>query len=581
LVPAGSGCAVLVTSRTRLAALDDADPIRLEPLPGGAAATLFVEIAGLDPSRIDHRSDQNLGSIVASCGGLPLAVRIAAARQRGSGDPHDLVGLAGRLADSTRRLSELDDGERSARSALAASCSDLPSGRRELLALLALQPGPDVCGNSAAWLAGSGPGECDAQLRRLVDESLLSFSSGDRYYMHDLTRAFAVQALVPDVPVATRRRALRRWVTGYLASADAADRLLTPHRFRPPLEPHLAPTAQASFADTTAANAWFTEELPNLVAACRLAAAEGWAAACWQLAYVMRGYLFLSKSWDAWIDTHRIALDAARAAGHEWGEAITASNLGLALVERGHVHAAQEHYRRSLATFRLIGDAVGEAGVLGHQAWVAYCLGNYRSCYDLALAALAICEEQGVRRNAAITMRTLALAESELGRAEDAERRLRTALATFSELDLPLDAAMACNDLGQVRMGCDDPASAVNWYARALRLAESCASPYEQARAFEGLGAAATAQGRWRAADHFRSRALDRYEALNAPEARRLRATVERSRAPGGRTAPSADDPDERRGQLEQLQGQAGLDVEIVLPADGAVGEVLDLPHER
>jgi tetratricopeptide (TPR) repeat protein len=299
--------------------------------------------------------------------------------------------------------------------------------------------------------------------------------------------------------------------------------MLTPHRFRPRIDSHEAPAPPLAFSDAAAATAWFGAEQASLVAVCRLAAAEGWSAACWQLAYALRGYLFLAKAWDAWIQTHRVALDAATGSGDRWAEAVTASNLGLALVERGRLRPAQELYHRSMTIFRRLGDKIGEAGTLGHQAWVAFCLGDVESCYERASAALAIYEAGGVRRNTAITLRTVALAESRLGRSADARLHLEQALDLALELDLPLDAAMACNDLGYVHLDRADLQEARRWYVRGLRLSESCGSDYEQARAYEGLATVAAGVDRPRAAARFRQRALDRYETLNAPEAARLR----------------------------------------------------------
>lgn len=365
--------------------------------------------------------------------------------------------------------------------------------------------------------------------------------------MHELIRTFAVQSLAPQLAEPVRTAALRRLVTDYLASADAADRVLTPHRFRPDLEPHSGPAPQ-TFSDPAEAVAWCAEEQANLVAACRLAGAEDWSVACWQLAYVLRGYFFLAKAWDVWAETHRLALAAARAARDEWAEAATAANLGLALLERGHVRAAQELYHQSLAVHRRIGDAVGEAGVLGHQAWAAYCLRDYRACVELATAALAIYERKGIERNRAITLRTLALAESRLGRSEDAERHLQDALTTFVGLVLPLDAAMVCNALGQIHADRGDEGAARRWYAQAVELGKKCGSRYEQACGYEGLAAIAVGAGRRRVAHRFALRALVRFDALGAPDAGRVRAVFHLRRPPGSglRPAASGDGTDER-----------------------------------
>ena len=424
----------------------------------------------------------------------------------------------------------------------------MPADRRDLLALLAFQPAPEISGMAAAWLAGTAPDDGRRELHRLVDDSLLIPRRADRFALHELTRTFALQRLLPLVPAGQRRAALRRLVTGYLASADAADRVLTPHRYRPELEPHEGPAL--TFPDSAAATAWFTAEQSNLVAICRMAAAEGWPTACWQLAYALRGYLFLAKAWDAWIETHRVALDAARTAGDDWGEAVTGSNLGVALVERGHLRPAQRLYRRSMGIFRRLGDTLGEANTLGHQAWVAYCLGDMTSCYALATAALAIYRVNDAPRNTAITLRTIALAEAELGRDAEAVRHLEEALALAVELDLPLDAAMASNGLAQVHLRRGDLHEARRTYATALELGRTCRSEYEQAHAYDGLATVATRLHLRRTAAEFRQRALQRYDALNAPEAARLRETGQglgrpnrataRTHGVGSRSSPSA-----------------------------------------
>ena len=99
---------------------------------------------------------------------------------------------------------------------------------------------------------------------------------------------------------------------------------------------------------------------------------------------------------------------------------------------------------------------------------------------------------------------------------------------------------MACNGLGEVHAG--DTVAARHWYARALQLGQACGSVYEQARAYEGLGTVASGSGRRRAARRFRLAALDRYEALNAPELERVRADLARAAVPG-------DGADQRGGQ--------------------------------
>jgi DNA-binding SARP family transcriptional activator len=77
LLPASAGCAVLVTSRNPLADLQSARLLQLDLMTDDEAAALFAGIAGM--TRMGTEPDA-ARKILAACGGLPLAIRIAAAR---------------------------------------------------------------------------------------------------------------------------------------------------------------------------------------------------------------------------------------------------------------------------------------------------------------------------------------------------------------------------------------------------------------------------------------------------------------------------------------------------------------------
>ncbi|MGP3914481.1 hypothetical protein [Nonomuraea sp. 10N515B] len=91
LLPSGPGCGVIITSRNRLAGLDGAALIDLGGLPAVASIELLAQIAGHERITIDLDAARH---IVAQCGGLPVALRIAGAR------------LASRRQWSARRLAD-------------------------------------------------------------------------------------------------------------------------------------------------------------------------------------------------------------------------------------------------------------------------------------------------------------------------------------------------------------------------------------------------------------------------------------------------------------------------------------------
>jgi DNA-binding SARP family transcriptional activator len=79
LLPGSGACLVLVTSRRRLKALDDAHAISLDLLAPPDAVTLLRAVAGPDRNPAE---DPLLSEIAELCGHLPLALRIAGALLR-------------------------------------------------------------------------------------------------------------------------------------------------------------------------------------------------------------------------------------------------------------------------------------------------------------------------------------------------------------------------------------------------------------------------------------------------------------------------------------------------------------------
>jgi transcriptional regulator with XRE-family HTH domain len=79
LLPGTAGSLVLITSRRRLAALEDATVISLDSLTPHEAAVLLVRLAGRPGL---HTSDAAVGEINRLCGYLPLAMGMLASKLR-------------------------------------------------------------------------------------------------------------------------------------------------------------------------------------------------------------------------------------------------------------------------------------------------------------------------------------------------------------------------------------------------------------------------------------------------------------------------------------------------------------------
>ncbi len=485
LLPAEPKCRVLITSRSRLSALDDAGHVSLDMLPPAAAVELFTTVTGVPASDTVVR-------VVERCARLPLAIRIAAARLRAH-PAWDITELDRRLGDETARLGELDDGERTLAAAFQLSVRQLSAAESRLFGLLTVHPGTYVDIHAASALCALPPRETDRLLERLHDAHLLLQPEPDRYGFHDLLRAFATEFVQIDEE--DGMNAFRRLTDFAVRSAAQADRRLTPYRFVPEVTFDSETPEPARLDDGEMAMSWFRAEWPGLVALCRAAGERGEHERCWQLAFFLRDFFFVAKLWDPWLDTHRWARVSAEAIGNTWALATTTANLGVAHVDRGDLDAASACYGEALTLFRRIGDGHGESTALAHSGWADHYRGKHAEALRDLRQAQAFYVRDGNLRNAAITGRGIALVLTAMGQAAEAAALAAETLSVFDELGLDLDAAMALNCAGWAWFHTDRRADAASAYQAAVKRAESCGSPYETARAYTGLGNVAAAEG--------------------------------------------------------------------------------------
>ncbi|WP_406177900.1 BTAD domain-containing putative transcriptional regulator [Streptomyces sp. NBC_00996] len=191
LLPAGAGCAVIVTSRSPLTALDGAHRFPLAPLSDEDSAALLRAVSG-------RRNGLDGGHpLVELTGRLPLALRVVAARLAAR---HALTPdmLAGQLAATEGRLHHLEYDDLSVRRSLAVAHDALRASEREAdrdAALALCRIGaldlPAYGAPLLARLLGIAERRAEAALDRLVDVALLEETAYGRYAPHDLVRDFA------------------------------------------------------------------------------------------------------------------------------------------------------------------------------------------------------------------------------------------------------------------------------------------------------------------------------------------------------------------------------------------------------
>jgi DNA-binding SARP family transcriptional activator len=202
LLPGNPACAVIVTSRSRLASLPGATTVGVGALRRPDAVELLTRILG--PDRVGAEM-ADLARLAELCAGEPLALRLAAARL--AARPHWPVSrLVARLSEDRRRLGELSHGGLDLVAAIAPVYGRL-SGPAQLLLHRASLLGTASFGAwTCASMLGAAEEDADDALAELVDAGLLDVErSADgqvRFHLRGLLRTFARWQLATDEPAA-------------------------------------------------------------------------------------------------------------------------------------------------------------------------------------------------------------------------------------------------------------------------------------------------------------------------------------------------------------------------------------------
>ncbi len=196
LLPGSPHCLVLVTSRNDLAGLvarDGAHRIQLDVLSAGKSVALLTHVLGTQRVAAEPGAAAELARL---CGGLPLALRIAAERAAGHPRRVTLAELAAELAVENRCLDALaagEDEETAVRDVISWSYRALAPQSARMFRLLGLHAGPELSTSAAAALANSTTARVRPLLTTLVRGNLLAEVAPDRYRLHELLRIYAAE----------------------------------------------------------------------------------------------------------------------------------------------------------------------------------------------------------------------------------------------------------------------------------------------------------------------------------------------------------------------------------------------------
>ena len=519
LLPGTPGSTVLVTSRRRLAALEDAAVISLDILTQGEAAEMLVRLAG----RLDlQQADTGIGELTRLCGYLPLAIGMLASslRHHPAWTPGD---VAADLAAEQDRLGLMRVENLSVTAALDLSYRDLTSRQRRLFRRLGLQPGPDIDVHAAAAVGGLSLLTARTTLEAIYDQHLLTEPSRGRYRMHDLVREHA-RALAAADAAAVRDAAIGRLMDYYLQTALAAGQLIGTwiFTFRDALPAASPPACAPRLRTADEATMWMHAEEANLRAAAQHAAAAGRVEHATLIPAAMAEFLHVQGRWQDGIPLHKIAVAAARSAGDKVRELRALKPLSQVQNMTGDFVGARASLNRRLTLDRELADRADEAYTLRELGLVDTGACDYPRAMASCQEALAMSRAIGNDRGVAESLLGLSHVHLATGNYRAAAESCRQALKLYRPLGEPLKQTCVLLNLAAASVMTGDRARAVTGLDQAKATLEDLGDQYLQGlmlittgvvqRFLENYG---TAEASLRAAiEHFHAISLAGNEAV-------------------------------------------------------------------
>ncbi|MEV0924572.1 BTAD domain-containing putative transcriptional regulator [Streptomyces spongiicola] len=558
LLPGTAGCAALVTSRVRMVDLAGAHLVDLDVMSPDEALQLFTRIVGDERVTAERKAALD---VVAACGFLPLAIRIAASRLSARRTWTVSV-LAAKLADERRRLDELQAGDLAVKATFELGYGQLEPAQARAFRLLGLADGPDISLTAAAAALGLPEHDTEDLLEALVDTSLLESAAPGRYRFHDLVRLYARACAERDEqPPAEREAALSRLLDFYLATTA---RVFALERPGDRLVDHLAPTAYGglAFTDRHEAVDWLYREANSLLACARQSFVGTRLRRAVDLLWAAKDLAESGANSRQYESAALAARDAARAAGDSLAEgrarttltsvhlvagrydeaddeAVAARALALSANDSTPVHwadndrgiiagirnrheEAEEHLLHAVGGWQADGNLPGAASALCNLSRVHLLMGRTDSAIDLARQGIEIYDRMGLTVRLANGRYALGMALTEAGRHPEALQQLNEALRMFGQDRQRLWEGTTHFRIAQAHLKAQRAASAAQHAEQAI--ATGCIGGERMrgnvltllGRALDALGQSGRAQACWR-------EALALYEELGAVEADTVR----------------------------------------------------------
>ncbi|WP_407565518.1 BTAD domain-containing putative transcriptional regulator [Streptomyces sp. 184] len=525
LLPGTEGCAAVITSRARMADLAGAHHVDLDVMAPDEALLLFTRIVGTE--RVTPERDAAM-DVVAACGFLPLAIRIAASRLAARRTWTVSV-LARKLSDEHRRLDELRVGDLAVKATFELGYGQLEPEQARAFRLLGLVDGPDISLSAAAAILDRDEDDTEELLETLVDTSLLESAAPGRYRYHDLLRLFARTCAQHDQPEPQRDAAQNRLLDFYLATTARVYELGRPGDT---LIRHLNPTAHAGldFDSHPAAQDWLFSEAECLLAAVRqfargdslsrtvdllLAAKDLAESGLYSPRFVPLAAATLEAAGEAddirsqarahivLASAHQFtgrfelsyehatrACRLADACGDIWAAGEGANDRGVTASLLGHQDEATHSLERALVAYREDGNLDGESCAMRNLARIHSETGSTARAIELAEQTVRLDDQAKAPLRLASSRYSLGIVLNTADRHLEALTQLDAAAALFRANRMELWEGLSYFRIAQVHLAVHEPAESASYAERALSRFRGIGGDWHRGSALTVLGRA-------------------------------------------------------------------------------------------
>ncbi|MFE6158644.1 BTAD domain-containing putative transcriptional regulator [Streptomyces sp. NPDC056486] len=443
LLPGMEGCAALVTSRIRMVDLAGAHLVDLDVMSPEEALLLFTRIVGEERVTSERKAALD---VVAACGFLPLAIRIAASRLAAR-RTWTVSTLAAKLADERRRLDELQAGDLAVKATFELGYGQLEPAQARAFRLLGLADGPDLSLAAAAAVLDLPTEDTEDLLEMLVDTSLVESAAPGRYRYHDLVRLYARACAERELPPGEREAALSRLLDFYLASAA---RVYAIERPGDRTVDHLEATGHVGqdFSDDTKALDWLHSEAACILACVQQSLGENTLRRAVDLLLASKDLAESGASALRYELATSVARDAAAAIGDAHAEGRARVTLAQVLSKVGHFDQASAELDRASELGEKSGDPWTCGNAPNERGITTYCINQHAASEIYFVKAIEEFRADFNRAGEASALCNLSRALDAMGRTSKAIELAQQGISIYDDLGLTFRLANAKSALG-------------------------------------------------------------------------------------------------------------------------------------